>query len=291
MTNQKALCVGINNFNNLPAAKLSGCVNDANDMAALLTETRGFATSDVTVLTDGAATKDAVMAALRSLADLAKAGNLDYLVFSFSSHGTQVPDVNDDEKAETKGALKGKKADEAFCTADVIQKGNQWDPDHIITDDELHDLFVTIPERCLVEAYLDTCHSGSGLKAIDLMGFPGRPRPRYLPPPSFEAFIALNAPKAAALPPSMLSSKKDMRAADAVARKGAILWAGCRSDQTSADATFDNRANGAFTFFYIKHVRANPGATRREILKKLRADIKAGNFDQVPQLEGNATKR
>ena len=42
-SNRKAqLCVGINNFKNLPSAALQGCVNDARDMAALLKELMGF---------------------------------------------------------------------------------------------------------------------------------------------------------------------------------------------------------------------------------------------------------
>ena len=291
MPKQKALCVGINNFANLPNARLSGCVNDANDMAALLVETRGFATSDITILTDAAATKAAVMSALRGLVNLAADGNLDTLVFSFSSHGTQVPDLDGDEQPETMGELKGTKADEAFCPTDLIQKGDIWDADHVISDDELHDVFVTVPVTCAVEVFMDTCHSGTGLKAIDLLGFPGQPRPRYLAPPSFAAFRALNAPKATPKPRSMLSTAKEPRKADAVTRKGSILWAGCRSDQTSADATFDNRPNGAFTYFYIKNARLNPKATRAQLITRVRADLKRAKYEQIPQLELDATTR
>ena len=292
MTTQKALCVGINTFKNLPAATLNGCVNDANDMASLLKEKRGFSASDIKVLADAKATKKAVMAELNRLAALAKSGKLNYLVFSFSSHGTQVPDLNGEEKPETAGDLKGKRADEAFCPHDLIQKGNSWDPAHIISDDELHDLFASIPESCLVEVYMDTCHSGTGLKVIDFLGFVDHPtKMRYLPPPSLAAFNALNSPKAAPKPLSMLSAAKEPRANDTIARKGAILWGGCRSDQTSADAYFGNRPNGAFTRFYIDAVRANPNASRTDIHKKLTIAIKKAKFKQVPQLEADATHR
>lgn len=283
---QKALCVGINIFKHLPGAALNGCVNDAKDMAALLKKTRGFKASDIKILTNAQATKKAVMAELNKLAKLAQAGKLDYLVFSFSSHGTQVPDLDNDEPLETAGDLRGQRADEAFCPYDLIAKGDRWDPAHIITDDEFHDLFITIPESCLVEVYLDTCNSGTGLKVIDLLGFVNHPtKPRYVPPPSLRAFQALNTPQSKAKPRSML------RTSDKIARQGAILWSGCRSDQTSADAYFGNRPNGAFTRYYIDAVLANPNASRPAIHKQLKSGLKKAKFTQIPQLEMDATRR
>ena len=86
---RRALCVGINEFESLPQTSwLDGCVNDANDIAKAL-RPLGFTARATTVLTDAGATKKAVMAALTTLVDKAKAG--DHLVFTFSSHGTQVP--------------------------------------------------------------------------------------------------------------------------------------------------------------------------------------------------------
>ena len=84
-----ALCVGINEFKSLPRSSwLSGCVNDANDISKALKKT-GFTARNVKVLTDKEATKKKVMAALKEMVGKAKPG--DHLVFTFSSHGTQVP--------------------------------------------------------------------------------------------------------------------------------------------------------------------------------------------------------
>ena len=79
--------------------------------------------------------------------------------------------------------------DEAFCPCDLAQKGEVWDPKHIITHDELRDLFIQLPKDVLLEVYLDTCHSGTGLKAIDFLL---DRKPRYLPPPSMEAFLKVD---------------------------------------------------------------------------------------------------
>src|SRR5262245_6690541 len=109
MGNRKALCVGINKFKNYPSSNLQGCVNDANDMSALLKSLLGFTDGDIVKLTDEQATKANIMSNLKSMVADAKSGKLSYLVFSLSSHGTQVPDVSGDEPD---------RADEAFCPHD-----------------------------------------------------------------------------------------------------------------------------------------------------------------------------
>jgi hypothetical protein len=270
-TNRKALCVGINQFNNYPSAALQGCVNDANDMSAVLKGLLGFQSSDITVLTDAQATKANIIKNLNEMVAGAKAGKYAYLVFSMSSHGTQIPDVNGDEEADH--------ADEAFCPHDLAQSGNQWDKKHIIADDELHDLFVQLPANVLLEVYLDTCHSGTGLKSIDMLL---DRKPRYLPPPSLEAF-------------AQLENKKSRGVARLALDKGIIhniLWAGCRSDQTSADAHIGGSWHGAFTYYFCKEIKAcNNKLSRANLLAKIRADLRAGRYSQIPQLECEATKR
>ena len=186
---RRALCVGINHFKNYPSATLQGCVPDANNMSSLLQKLLGFTSSDITLLTDAQATKISIITNLKSMVDAAKAGKISYLVFSLSSHGTQVPDLNGDETTD--------RADEAFCPTDLAQAGNQWDRNHIIVDDEFRDLFIQLPPNVLLEVYLDTCHSGTGLKAIDMLL---DRKPRYLPPPSLEAFQQVDGKRPRGLP-------------------------------------------------------------------------------------------
>ena len=270
-TNRKALCVGINKFKNYPSAALQGCVNDANDMSAVLKDLLGFQSGDITILTDARATKDNIMKNLKDMVAGAKAGKYAYLVFSMSSHGTQVPDVDGDEAADH--------ADEAFCPHDLAQSGSEWDKKHIIVDDELHDLFVQLPENVLLEVYLDTCHSGTGLKGIDMLL---DRKLRYLPPPSLKAF-------------AKVENKKSRGVARLLLDKGIIhhiLWAACRSDQTSADAHISGSWHGAFTYYFCKEIRACKNRlSRKDLLAKIRADLSAGRYSQIPQLETEATNR
>ncbi len=269
-SDRRALCVGINKFKNYPSASLQGCVNDANDMAALHKNLLGFTNADIKILTDTQATKANIMKNLTSMVADARVGKYNYLVFSLSSHGTQVSDQSGDEPD---------RADEAFCPHDLAQKGNAWDQTYIILDDELHDLFVQLPKDVLLEVYLDTCHSGTGLRSIDLLL---DRKPRYLPPPSLEAFLKVDGQKSRGFYESML--KKGLT--------NHILWAGCRSDQTSADAKIGQTWHGAFTYYFCQEVRkCKNKLSRLEVLKKVIADLKAGHYSQIPQLEGEATRR
>jgi hypothetical protein len=269
-TNRRALCVGINNFKNYPASMLWGCVNDADDMEALLKKWLGFTPGDIVKLTDSQATKANIMESLNEMVYGAKQGKYSYLVFSLSSHGTQVPDTSGDEPD---------RADEAFCPHDLAAAGTVWDPNYIIIDDELHDLFTQLPANVLLEVYLDTCHSGSGLKALDLL--PDR-KPRWMPPPSYEAFEKVHGRRSRGLYRSFLE-------------KGIvhhILWAACRSDQTSADAYIAAGWHGAFTYYFCKVMNDTQNKlSRREVLDRVRQALIPGHYNQVPQLECEATKR
>ena len=270
MSNRRALCVGINQFKNYPAATLRGCVNDAEDMATLLKDFFGYQEGDILKLTDRQATKARIMAALGKMVDGAKAGNYTSLVFSLSSHGTQVPDLDEDEPD---------KADEAFCPYDLAQAGAQWDRAHVIVDDELHDLFARLPPEVRLEVYLDTCHSGTGLKGIDLLL---DRKVRYLPPPSLAAFRDMEKRLARGLALKLLRREAPHP----------VLWAACRADQTSADADIDGGWHGAFTYFFCRELRkASNGLSRTELLKKVRQDLAAGQYSQIPQLECDPAAR
>jgi metacaspase-1 len=265
---KKALCVGINNFKNYPENELNGCINDADDMKKLLIKYMGFKEKEITKITDSKATKKNIMKNLKEMVNGAKDGKYNALAFSLSSHGTQIPDTSGDEKD---------RADEAFCPHDLAIKGNIWDPDHIITDDELHDLFIQLPEEVSLEVYLDTCHSGSGLKAMEPLT---DRKPRYIPPPSAMAFKKID------IIPKINQPLLNEGASDQ------ILWAACKSDQTSADANIDGDYHGAFTYFFCKEVNASKNQiSRNEILNLVVADLKAEEYTQTPQLECDATTR
>lgn len=265
----RALCVGINQFEQLPTASwLNGCVNDANDLSALLTSRYGFADGDITILTDAQATKTSVMAVLSEMVERARRGEIDRLVFSLSSHGTQISDVSGDEEVD--------QADEAFAMYDIHQAGDAWDISSVIVDDELHKLFSGLPKGLLVEVVLDTCHSGSGLRALDFL--PGR-RPRFLPPPTSEGLDLVETADPVGLRDLIKGSPST---------QAPVLFAACRPDQTASDAHFAGRYNGAFTYYLVQALKADPTQSRSRLLSEVSRGLRSGNFAQRAQLEAPA---
>jgi hypothetical protein len=276
---RSALCVGINEFASLPATSwLYGCVNDAKDIAAALRK-YGFTARTTTVLTDADATKKNIMSALTTMVGKAKAG--DHLVFTLSSHGTQVPN-------EPGGDVEPDDLDEAFACYDIRQKGDQWDRATVIVDDELHDLFEGVPQGVLLEVLLDTCHSGTGLRDLEEImqaQLLGR-RPRFLPPPTPRGLAQTRSIRAMAGPRTV--DRKALVELTKGRSAGAkpVLFAACKPDQTASDATFDGRSNGAFTYLFLKAVKENPASTRGDLLKAVTSGLKDGDFSQRSTLEG-----
>lgn len=71
-----------------------------------------------------------------------------------------------------------------------------------------------------------------------------------------------------------------------------VLFSGCRDNQTSADAYIKGSYNGAFTYYFCKHLRETQGAlTREALIKTVRASLRFRGFSQVPQLECSKTER
>ena len=276
---RRALCVGINEFESLPHTSwLAGCVNDANDIAKAL-RPLGFTARSTTVLTDADATRRNVMAALEKLVGSAKPG--DHLVFTLSSHGTQVPN-------EPGGDQEADDLDEAFACYDIRQKGDQWNRDTVIVDDELRDLFARVPSGVLLEVLLDTCHSGTGLKDLEEIlqaQLLGR-RPRFLPAPTRRGLERTRSLRAAT-PVRTVDRKAlvELVRSRSTASKP-VLFAACKPDQTASDATFDGRSNGAFTYLFLKAMKDSPTATRTELLRTVTTGLKNGDFSQRSTLEG-----
>ena len=113
---------------------LSGCVNDARELARVLRR-RGFR---VTVCTEFG--RDRFLGDLAAAAREARGG--DEVFVAYSGHGVSVPDRSGDE-------IDG--MDEAMYCADG----------RLVIDDEIAYVLRSFPERCRVRVLMDCCHSGS----------------------------------------------------------------------------------------------------------------------------------
>jgi hypothetical protein len=67
---------------------------------------------------------------------------------------------------------------------------------------------------------------------------------------------------------------------------GAILFAGCRADQVSADAWIDGDYHGALTYYLCQAIaEARFTLTYGDLLARVRRLLRENRFDQIAQLE------
>ena len=62
-----------------------------------------------------------------------------------------------------------------------------------------------------------------------------------------------------------------------------IMISGCTDNQTSADAVFDNKPNGAMTWSLLESLKQKPNVKWRELVKTMRDLLKTSQFTQIPQ--------
>ena len=65
-----------------------------------------------------------------------------------------------------------------------------------------------------------------------------------------------------------------------------VIFSGCGENQTSSDAWFNGRANGAFTYYNLRSY--GEGSTYNSEYGMLRTYLPNSNFDQAPTLYGNS---
>lgn len=259
MANNRALCVGINDYQGTDN-DLSGCVNDANDWKEAL-ESRGFT---VAQLLDKQAKKDAILANLTELVGSAASGDL--IVFQYSGHGSYIFDEDGDEPDGT---------DEVLCPWDI-------DQNRPITDDELADAFSERQRGVKIVTISDSCHSGTVSRFARPMETATRtPRVRFLPPENFVPKIADRA-----------RGRAIRRPASPPGRHQSLLLAGCQDRELSYDAWFNGRANGAFSYVALDALKSLPAdATYRTWYKAIREKLPTAQYPQSPNLYGSSRQK
>lgn len=131
---------------------LLGAERDAHAAAETIRRSLGVAEDNVTILIGSKATHEAVSRALEKVALQAKAA--DYVVFSFSGHGTQIADVTPYDEEDDR-------LDEALCLYD-----GRTDGENLLLDDQLGRWLDRLNAGS-VTVLLDCCHSGTGAKGGD----------------------------------------------------------------------------------------------------------------------------
>jgi hypothetical protein len=134
-----------------------------------------------------------------------------------------------------------------------------------------------------MEIILDSCHSGTGTRDINPCHSSGVQQKGIIrnrcvrPPVDIESRYQGEE--------DMLKPIRAFRTDKRIILNH-VLWAGCRDNQTSADAEIDGYFNGAFSYYFCKNIRENKGKISRDHLWTLvKNSLKFNKFDQIPQLE------
>lgn len=258
---KRALLVAINYVGT--SNQLKGCINDSNNMKAFLSA-RGF--TEINQVLEKDATTAGIKAALEQLVANTEPG--DVIVFHYSGHGSQLPSSKEPDGFE-----------EIICPIDL-----NW-MDKVIADEDLRTVFNKVPNGVNTTVILDCCHSGTMLNQTESLATKELDAPiasantkdaRYLKPPA-----------------KITKALADRELVDWQASKDvnatALLIAGCKANQTSADAIVDGVPQGAATAALLKSAGADPQISYKKLVGDMTDFMTANSFTQIPELDGSST--
>jgi hypothetical protein len=130
--------------------------------------------------------------------------------------------------------------------------------DGVFTDDEFNELMALIPEGAKVIVVLDSCFSGTGT----------RNKGTYYKS-KFVPYVTVRELNTKVTKNQVLNH---------------IVFSGCKSNQTSADAFIDGRYNGAFTYFWLRSMDIKK--TYRQWIDDTIYKLYVHGYEQIPTLEG-----
>jgi hypothetical protein len=265
-----ALLIGINSYPNFaPRGQLTGCINDVEVMRQVLTDSFNFPESHVALLTDGQATREGILGAMRELVQ--RVGPGDVVVVHYSGHGSQMTDVEGDEPDGL---------DETIVPYD---SGRAPHENRDIKDDEIYlwleDLTTKTSNVTLI---FDCCHSGTIVRddfgGADRWVEPDlRPADQLPPSPIPEIFRG------------SLDGGRDVGPGGWLPLgEKYVLLSGCRRDEKACEMVEpEGNRHGALTFFLAQELRkAESGTTYRDVFEALAPRVSSQFPSQHPQLEG-----
>lgn len=269
---KKALLVGINYKGS--GYELRGCINDANNVSAFLSA-QGF---EITTLIEKEATTQAILDALNALVAGTKKG--DVLYFHYSGHGSQIY-----------SKLEADKLDEIICPFDLDWKTK------IITDNDLKEIFNKVPAGVNTTIVLDCCHSGDALDQGESLVIDDSFFTTDLPTGTIKKSKVMTKTMKKRFLPMPADIQQDIQERSLKLRewntsrdvnRSALLIAGCRSDQTSADATINGQPQGAATAAMLGFLKTNPKMSYADLVTCMNGFMVKNKFSQRPMLDGSS---
>jgi len=196
--------------------ELNACEADAEDMAAIAASQK----FNVSTLLTQEATRDKVQTKIQEASNKLKKG--DIFMLSYSGHGGQLPDTNNDEPDGQ---------DETWCLYD-----GQF------VDDELYRLFANFVQGVRILVFSDSCHSGTVVKALyyEAVASSHTTKARYRAMPKD---VALRTYRTNMVFYDQILKDPKNKESEAAVKAAVLLLSGCQDNQLSNDGDF----NGLFT--------------------------------------------
>ena len=314
MANKAVLC-GINNYQSI--TDLRGCINDVQNVFDLLTQVYDFKPAQIHQLIDHQVTKAAIKDEYNWLLNGAQAG--DRLVFHFSGHGSYVPDDNGDETDSVDEITCLYDMD--FYNPESFMRDDEWqamiqripqdvnltfilDNCHsgtgtrsisvdfpgfhrnlavdvtasqrrsldstvgVLENINVQDHASNVSTRTRESVQLDKPHYQNLIADRDVI------LPRFINPPlEFQEKIIATA------------RTRGLKQREKQLEKH-LLLAGCRDNQTAADAYINGNFHGAFTYYLCQTLRQSPSLGSQATIDRVAQILSANQFQQVPQHEG-----
>ncbi len=211
-----ALLVGIDEYQAESVQDLNGCVNDVEAMRIFLLNQLGIPENHIRMLTNQQATRAAILHSFEAfLIDNPAVAFNNQMLFHYSGHGSQMKDTTGVEPDGHNETI-------------VPHDSRTHHPDvYDIPDKTLGALLARLAERkgSHITVILDSCHSGSGTRRIEL---PGGARVRLapaddrVPPADLDADLLVGASTRSAGPSGWAATGMSH-----------VLLAGCRDRELS----------------------------------------------------------
>jgi len=242
---KRALLIGINYIGS--SCELNGCVNDVMNIKKLLIESFKYKEENIIMLDDAGQnplkpTKANILKYIDVVVSKTNVG--DTLFLHYSGHGSQVDDLNGDEKSN----IEAPGQDDVLCPCDYA---NFPGTEGFILDDYLKTNIVNkLPKGAKLRAIFDCCYSGT---MLDL------------------PFIYRN---------NELKIVENL----CLGTDNCITISGCRDNQTSADAFINRQYSGALTWALLKvltNVNKVP-TTWNLLLTVTQHYLATDGYEQVP---------
>jgi len=230
MAKGMALTIGLNSVDPKHyggwSGDLNACEADARDMAEIAKSMK----FKISTLLTKSATRKNVASKISGAAKALKTG--DMFMLSYSGHGGQLPDLNNDEPDAE---------DETWCLYDGE-----------LVDDELYDFFSKFKPGVRILVFSDSCHSGTVVKMAYYggslttgagMSAPSGTGYRFMP-----SDVALRTYRDNKVFYDRILGNPKIKEAPEKVKASVLLISGCQDNQLSSDGDF----NGLFTSQLLK---------------------------------------